>query len=196
MKKYFNVIIFLLFIILIFLASKMTFAQQTFEGSFLSIGLSYAPSLITPNNILTNISYLYYFGGWFGLGVGMDALYNFNYEDLYLNAFIRFAIRRFYFEGGITYNIIPSPKEGMITFEDTVYPYFGIRFDLIQTETEKGALNINILIGMIWTSIPVMTVDADNFLEAIIADIIANGMGLFLNSFKIGIGLTYTFYLS
>ncbi len=195
MKKLSFILIFLLLILLIFLATKITFAQQTFEGSFLSVGLSYTPSLITPNNILVDISYLRYFGGWFGIGGGLDTLYNLNYNDLYLTAFLRLALRRLYFEGGITYNLIESNKEGMIDIENTVTPYLGIRLDLIMFETEKGALNINLMLGMIFTSFPVIEVEADNFIAAIIADIIANGMGLVLNSFKLGIGITYTFYM-
>jgi hypothetical protein len=173
----------------------MILAQQTFDGSFLSLGLSYAPSLISGHNILADLSYLHYFGGWFGVGFGLDALYNLVYEDLYINTFIRLAIRRFYFEGGITYNLVPSTHQSMIGMEEEIYPYIALRFDLIMSETEKGAFNINILIGMIFTSFPTIVVEEDNFISSLIASIIANGMGIILNSFKIGIGFTYTFYM-
>ncbi|NMC66880.1 MAG: hypothetical protein GYA61_01510 [Spirochaetales bacterium] len=195
MRKLSYLILFFLLFLLIFLSTKMILAQETFEGSFLSLGLSYAPSLISGHNILADLSYLHYFGGWFGLGVGVDALYNLVYEDLYVNAFIRLAIRRFYFEGGITHNLIPSNHESMIEFENIFYPYISIRFDLIMSETEKGAFNINILIGMIFTTFPTIIVEDDNFLSAFIASMVANGVGIVLNSFKIGIGFTYTFYM-
>lgn len=195
MKKLSVYLLIFLFIVLIFLATKMVFAQESFTGSFLSTGLSYAPSLISGHNIVAQLSYLRYFGGWFGVGLGTDVLYNINYEDLYINAFIKLALRRLYFEGGITYNVIASNHQDMIVMEE-IYPYFALRFDLIMSETEKGAFNINILIGMIFTSFPVMIVeDAENIFAQIIASAIANGVGIFLNSIKIGIGFTYTFYL-
>lgn len=194
MKRYFGYIIAALLMMLILFATSLAFAQQKFEGSFLSFGVSFAPSLITPYNIMFNLSYLNYGGSWFGLGFGLDGLYNLSYNDFYLIAYARLAIRRLYFEIGASYNIIPSNVNNMIIFEDSkILPYLGIRLDLIMFERDKQAFNINLLLGMIWTSIPAAIVETDNFISSFIASIIASGVGMFINSIKIGIGFTYTF---
>ncbi len=128
MKKATIFVILFLFIILIILASKITFAQETFDGSFLIIDFSSVASfyyLISPfiqvanifNNVMImgGLSYLKYINDWVGFGGGIDLLYNIcnsNYQELYLIIYIRLALKIYhlvdYLEIGISHNIIQS----------------------------------------------------------------------------------------
>ncbi|MFN3412100.1 MAG: hypothetical protein ACK4YF_08080 [Exilispira sp.] len=109
---------------------------------------------MTPYNIMFDLSYLNYTVSWFGLGFSLDGLYNLSYNDFYLIAYVRLAIRRLYFELKASYNMIPSNVNNMVGFEDSkILPYLGIRLDLIMFERDKQAFNVNLLLDLIWTSI-------------------------------------------
>ncbi|MBP7030936.1 MAG: hypothetical protein KBB84_08040, partial [Spirochaetes bacterium] len=150
-------------------------------------------------NISLDLTYLYYFSGWFGLGLGTNLYYSITNQDLYISAYLRFAIRRLYLEGGVGYNIIPTTLPDMITIEQgELLPWVAIRADLIQTETQAGAWNLHLFFGFYITAMKMIDINDEglNFIQEIIANLIVQGVGLVMNGFKVGIGVTYTFYLN
>jgi hypothetical protein len=190
-------ILMLVFFFFFFLDSSIL-AQESLKGNYLIVGPNLLLSMMSWN-ISLDVTYLYYFSGWFGLGLGTDILYNITNQDLYISAYVRFAIRRLYLEGGVGYNIIPTTLPDMITIEQgTVLPWVAIRADLIQSETQSGAWNLHLFFGFYITAMKMIDINDEdlNFIQEIIANLIVQGVGIVMNGFKVGIGVTYTFYLN
>lgn len=194
MKKIFIYAVLIIFLILFI--NIQTFGQEK-EGQFslLNVSLHYAISLFNPSNIIIGADYMYYFN-WIGLGIGFDYLYNLKYNDTYLNLLLKLGLGRFFIEGGATLPInSPSQKYNMIQFEKKFYPYIGINWDIILGFTQKGTLNLNLYLAMMFTSMEVLDPQQSNFFSQLIMAIVLNGLGITLNSFKFGVGLSYSFYL-
>lgn len=190
-------ILMLVFFFFFFLDSSIL-AQESLKGNYLIVGPNLLLSMMSWN-ISLDVTYLYYFSGWFGLGLGTDILYNITNQDLYISAYVRFAIRRLYLEGGVGYNIISTTLPDMITIEPgTVLPWVAIRADLIQSETQSGAWNLHLFFGFYITAMKMIDINDEdlNFIQEIIANLIVQGVGIVMNGFKVGIGVTYTFYLN
>ena len=173
-------------------------AQESLKGNYLIVGPNLLFSMMSWN-ISLDLTYLYYFSGWFGLGLGTNLYYSITNQDLYISAYLRFAIRRLYLEGGVGYNIIPTTLPDMITIEQgELLPWVAIRADLIQTETQAGAWNLHLFFGFYITAMKMIDINDEglNFIQEIIANLIVQGVGIVMNGFKVGIGVTYTFYLN
>jgi hypothetical protein len=193
-----SLMILMLIFFFFFLLDNSILAQESLKGNYLIVGPNLLLSMMSWN-ISLDVTYLYYFSGWFGLGLGTDILYNITNQDLYISAYVRFAIRRLYLEGGVGYNIIPTTLPDMITIEQgTVLPWVAIRADLIQSETQSGAWNLHLFFGFYITAMKMIDINDEdlNFIQEIIANLIVQGVGIVMNGFKVGIGVTYTFYLN
>jgi hypothetical protein len=193
-----SLMILMLIFFFFFLLDNSILAQESLKGNYLIVGPNLLLSMMSWN-ISLDVTYLYYFSGWFGLGLGTDILYNITNQDLYISAYLRFAIRRLYLEGGVGYNIIPTTLPDMITIEQgTVLPWVAIRADLIQSETQSGAWNLHLFFGFYITAMKMIDINDEdlNFIQEIIANLIVQGVGIVMNGFKVGIGVTYTFYLN
>jgi len=193
-----SLMILMLIFFFFFLLDNSILAQESLKGNYLIVGPNLLLSMMSWN-ISLDVTYLYYFSGWFGLGLGTDILYNITNQDLYISAYVRFAIRRLYLEGGVGYNIIPTTLPDMITIEQgTVLPWVAIRADLIQSETQSGAWNLHLFFGFYITAMKMIDINDEdlNFIQEIIANLIVQGVGIVINGFKVGIGVTYTFYLN
>jgi hypothetical protein len=193
-----SLMILMLIFFFFFLLDNSILAQESLKGNYLIVGPNLLLSMMSWN-ISLEVTYLYYFSGWFGLGLGTDILYNITNQDLYISAYVWFAIRRLYLEGGVGYNIIPTTLPDMITIEQgTVLPWVAIRADLIQSETQSGAWNLHLFFGFYITAMKMIDINDEdlNFIQEIIANLIVQGVGIVINGFKVGIGVTYTFYLN
>ncbi|MBP8990495.1 MAG: hypothetical protein KBG82_00785 [Spirochaetes bacterium] len=193
-----SLMLLILVLFLCFFFDSNILAQESLKGNYLIVGPNLLFSMMSWN-ISLDLTYLYYFSGWFGLGLGTNLYYSITNQDLYISAYLRFAIRRLYLEGGVGYNIIPTTLPDMITIEQgELLPWVAIRADLIQTETQAGAWNLHLFFGFYITAMKMIDINDEglNFIQEIIANLIVQGVGLVMNGFKVGIGVTYTFYLN
>jgi len=193
-----SLMLLILVLFLCFFFDSNILAQESLKGNYLIVGPNLLFSMMSWN-ISLDLTYLYYFSGWFGLGLGTNLYYSITNQDLYISAYLRFAIRRLYLEGGVGYNIIPTTLPDMITIEQgELLPWVAIRADLIQTETQAGAWNLHLFFGFYITAMKMIDINDEglNFIQEIIANLIVQGVGIVMNGFKVGIGVTYTFYLN
>ncbi|MCX8058050.1 MAG: hypothetical protein N3A58_01375 [Spirochaetes bacterium] len=197
MKLFKNFKIFFFAFVLLILFSNIILAQEKEKDfSLLNFSLHYVSCFFSPQNLMIGFDYLYYFG-WFGLGGGIDYLNNLKYKDSYLNFFIKIGLGRLFIEGGASYQAkLPSSNYNMIQFEKKWNPYFSLNWDIVLSIVNSGTFNINIYTAMIFTSMEAIEPKLEgNFFQKLIAAILLNGLGIVLNSFKIGFGVSYSFYL-
>ena len=103
-KRYLRLLIFFTFI-LIFLNFSIFAQEKDQPFSIFTLNLAITRPF-TGTGIIFGANYTSYFTRVLGAGIGIDFYYDTPYKDLYSNIFLRFAIGRFFIDGGISMILI------------------------------------------------------------------------------------------